>query len=116
MISSAIVGGICPIAVGLAFASKQRNSNDRVHCFVGDMAALGGMFTECQRYAERHNLPIQFVVEDNGISVCTDTLEAWGKLTTWSKSFGRTGGNGGVRRYQYKLPWPHAGAGKRVQF
>ena len=116
IVSSAIVGGVLPIALGLAWSIKRAGSDDYVWAFVGDMAALGGMFAECQRYAENHSLPIQFVVEDNGISVCTDTAEAWGKLTSWSKPFGRTGGNGDVRRYEYKLPWPHAGAGKRVQF
>lgn len=116
IVSSAIVGGMLPIALGVAWSIKRAGSDDYVWAFVGDMAALGGMFAECQRYAERHDLPIQFVVEDNGISVCTDTAEAWGKLDTWSKPMDRTGGNGAVRRYRYTLPWPHAGAGKRVQF
>lgn len=116
IVSSAIVGGVLPIALGLAWSIKRAGADDYVWAFVGDMAALGGMFAECQRYAERHNLPIQFVIEDNGISVCTDTAEAWGKFDTRSKPMGRMGGNGGVRRYRYALPWPHAGAGKRIQF
>lgn len=116
IVSSAIVGGVLPIALGLAWSIKRAGSEDYVWAFVGDMAALGGMFAECQRYAERHTLPIQFVVEDNGVSVCTDTAEAWGLKTLIHSPFGRTGCNGDVRRYRYALPWPHAGAGKRIQF
>ena len=116
IISSAIVGGALPIALGLAWSIKRAGLKDYVFAFVGDMAACGGMFAECVRYAEGHNLPIQFIVEDNGVSVCTDTAEAWGKSEEWSKPYGRIGGNGEVMRYNYVLPFPHSGAGKRINF
>ena len=41
--TSAIVGGILPIAVGTALGLKYNNSERRVWCFVGDMAAEGGV-------------------------------------------------------------------------
>ena len=66
-ITSAIVGGIIPIAVGLAMTGKT------VWVFVGDMAATTGVFHECVCYSTSHNLPIHFVVEDNGVSVNTPT-------------------------------------------
>jgi len=116
IISSAIVGGILPIALGIAWSIKRAGGEEAVWAFLGDMTALGGMFAECHRYAGRNDLPIRFVVEDNGISVCTDTQAAWGERSTYSKPHGRRGGNGEEIRYGYKLPWPHAGAGKRVQF
>lgn len=116
IVSSAIVGGILPIAMGLAWSIKRTDEDARVWAFLGDMAALGGMFAECHRYAGRHNLPIHFVVEDNGVSVCTATNDAWGTITEYTKPFGRRGFDGGVTRYSYKLPWPHSGAGKRIQF
>ena len=29
------------------------------------------------KYSTNHDLPIRFVIEDNGKSVCTDTREVW---------------------------------------
>jgi pyruvate dehydrogenase E1 component alpha subunit len=114
VISSAIVGGVIPIALGIAWAVKRQmfasiipqREDGRVFVFVGDMTARGGMFHECVQYANGHGLPIKFVVEDNGISVCTPTAETWGVENR--------GGN--IQNYSYKLPWPHSGAGHRVQF
>jgi hypothetical protein len=57
-------------------------------------------------------LPIHFIVEDNGKSVCTNTRKAWSnkKLSFDKKN------NKYVSYYKYNLKYPHAGAGKRVQF
>lgn len=116
IVSSAIVGGVLPIALGIAWSIARAGTDERVWVFVGDMTALGGMFAECRRYAEGFNLPIFFVVENNGISVCTNTAEAWGVRTTISKPGGVRAANGAMIRYSYNLPWPHSGAGKRVEF
>ena len=89
-ITSAIVGGIMPIAVGLAMAGET------VWCFVGDMASSTGMFHECVKYATGHKLPITFVVEDNGFSVNTPTEQ--------------------VVKYSYERKYPHAGSGVYVLF
>lgn len=105
VISSAIVGGILPIAVGLAMGIKRVHGQELVHCFLGDMTALTGMFRECFAYAASKSLPIRWIIEDNGKSVCTDTREVWGAERA-SK----------VVRYSYKPRYPHAGAGQRVQF
>src|SRR5688572_30322155 len=50
VLCSAIVGGICPIAVGLAWAIKRRGEDRTVHVFVGDMTARGGIFHESAHY------------------------------------------------------------------
>ncbi len=107
ILSSAIVGGTLPIAVGLAMASVRNNSYDSVWCFVGDMTARTGAFHEATQYAAGHRLPITFVVEDNGLSVCTPTREAWAASddVVWN-----------IRSYDYVNPWPHSGAGVRVNF
>src|SRR5438874_12456045 len=42
ILSSAIVGGICPIATGLGWAIKDRKGTEVVHAFVGDMTAETG--------------------------------------------------------------------------
>lgn len=106
VLSSAIVGGILPIAVGLAMAIKRRGGEERVWAFIGDMTARTGIAYECLQYARGNNLPIQFVMEDNGKSVCTDTAIAWGRSKHPDK----------FQSYEYSLPFPHAGAGVRVQF
>lgn len=108
-LTSAIAGGTCPIAVGLGMGIKRRGGTERVWCFVGDMVSLSGGFHECTKYAQVNELPVVFVVEDNGKSVCTDTDETWGPNV----------GNvvfPNMRFYSYKLPWPHSGAGVRVNF
>ena len=76
--STAIVGGNIPIAVGTAMAMKRKGSDAKVYCFVGDMTAEAGIFMENLKYSIQHKLPIKFIVEDNGKSVCTDTAKTWG--------------------------------------
>ena len=110
--SSAIVGGILPIATGLGISIKRKNSQSRVHCFLGDMTAETGIAHECMKYSRNLNLPIRFIIEDNGKSVCTDTLAAWGMT---SSSFSNTD-DSNVVYYRYDTDYPHAGAGVRVQF
>ncbi len=104
---SAIVGGTVPIALGVAMAIKRVNGSEQVYCFVGDMTARTGGAHEAIKYAISFDLPITWVVEDNGVSVCTVTKEVWGESQGWG---------GDVRRYEYQSKYPHAGAGKRVQF
>ena len=90
--TSAIVGGIIPIALGVAMAGET------CWVFIGDMAAETGIFHECVKYAKGHDLPIRFVVEDNGLSVDTPTEKVW--------------------RYSYNRKGPHQGSfsGKYVIF
>ena len=109
IISSAIVGGSLAIALGIALGIKRREGEERVWAFCGDMTASAGAFHECISYARCQTLPIRFVIENNGLSVCTPTGEAWG----WNKIIPY---QPMLERYDYKLPWPHAGAGVRVQF
>lgn len=110
MLSSAIVGGICPIATGLGWAIKERGSDDTVHCFIGDMTATTGIYAECVRYCRRHELPVKFYCEDNRMSVSTNTQESWGlKGDRHQSKFEEI-------NYRYDLTWPHVGIGKFVRF
>jgi len=110
--SSAIVGGVLPIATGLALALKRQQSANRVHVFLGDMTAETGIAHECMKYSENHALPIRFIVEDDGKSVCTNTAHVWGlSESTLANTAYRN-----VSYYKYKNKYPHAGAGVRVQF
>lgn len=99
-LSSAIVGGILPIAVGVAAGGQ------KTWCFVGDMAASIGAFQDAVRYAEGHDLPIEFVIEDNGLATNTPTDEVWGKRWKERKR----------RRYIYQRVYPHVGLDQMVQF
>lgn len=105
--TSAIVGGILPIALGVAMGIKRKSSSEKVWIFVGDMCAEMGVFHECIKYAKGHNLPINFVVEDNGLSVETPTQEVW-KCSE--------GDDCKVLRYKYFREYPHHGIGRWVQF
>jgi|TARA_E500000178_G_C17008207_1_gene749251 pyruvate dehydrogenase E1 component alpha subunit len=110
--SSAIVGGILPIAVGVALSNKLKKSKSKVFCFIGDMTAETGIMHECLKYSVNKKLNIHFVVEDNGKSVCSNTRKTWSikKLSFENKNTKY------ISYYKYKLKYPHAGAGKRVQF
>ena len=105
-VTSSMVGGCLPIAVGVAMALKRKKSKNFVWCFVGDMAAETGIFHECTKYAGKNDLPIWFVVEDNSYSTNTPTKEAWGLSTEPPK----------VLRYEYKRGFPHINCGKHVTF
>jgi len=99
-ISSAIMGGMLPIACGLAYAGE------RVWCFVGDMCASIGAFEDARSFASGHDLNVEFVIEDNGLSTNTPTRRTWGpKPTSWP-----------ARRYEYERTYPHSGAKTWVQF
>ena len=110
--SSAIVGGSLPIAVGLAMSLKRKKSKNKVYCFIGDMTSETGIAHECIKYSMNKNLPIHFIVEDNRKSVCTDTRKSWSKKKLTYENVS----NKFVTYYKYKLKYPHAGAGQRVQF
>jgi TPP-dependent pyruvate/acetoin dehydrogenase alpha subunit len=88
--SSAIVGGVLPIALGVAMTGQ------KVWVFCGDMASETGIFNECLKYATNFDLPIKFIVENNNFSVNSKTDKVWG--------------------YRYKRKYPHQGSGKWVTF
>lgn len=100
--TSAIVGGMLPIACGVAAAGAQ------VWCFVGDMTASIGAFYDAEKYACGYSLPITFVVENNGLSTNTPTLEAWG--------VGNANDLMKTTEYFYTRTYPHVGSGVYVAF
>jgi TPP-dependent pyruvate/acetoin dehydrogenase alpha subunit len=110
--SSAIVGGQIPIAVGTALGIKRLGLDDRVWCFMGDMTSETGIAQTCMRYSLNHNLPITFIIEDNSLSVLTNTREVWGSDKLHYEELTLSN----VISYKYRNKYPHAGAGVRVQF
>jgi pyruvate dehydrogenase E1 component alpha subunit len=105
--SSAIVGAVIPIAVGVAMVNKREGNDDIVWCFIGDMAFETGGFMENYKYAKNFDLPIRFVVEDNGVSTNTPTIETWKVKSEVPND---------VIWYEYNKVWPHYGTGKWVIF
>ena len=105
---SSIAGGIIPIALGTALAIKKKKKKQKVWLFIGDMTSTMGVFHEAYNYSRNYKLPLEFVIEDNGKSVYTDTKKVWGlKKFKYPKD---------VFYYNYKLEYPHHGIGKWVSF
>ncbi len=100
--TSGIVGGILPIACGVAMTGQA------TWCFIGDMTASIGAYYDAYHYAVGHDLPITFVIEDNGLSTNTPTEQTWGTSEGGSKCQ--------VIRYQYQRRYPHVGLSQFVQF
>lgn len=106
--SSSIVGGMMPIACGLAGAGE------KVWCFVGDMTASIGAFHDAYQYSRRQGLPVQFVIEDNGLSTNSPTQKTWGLREIYP----------GIERerymhakcYSYKRTTTHYGTGAYEPF
>ncbi|MFO0829938.1 MAG: pyruvate dehydrogenase (acetyl-transferring) E1 component subunit alpha [Phycisphaerales bacterium] len=77
-----IVGAQCPLAAGLAFATKYEDEVMKVGdgsgkssrvtlCFLGDGALNQGAFHEAMNLAGLYDLPVIYVVENNGYSMGT---------------------------------------------
>lgn len=104
--TSAIVGGQLSPALGAAMAIKRKGKDNHVWCFVGDMCAEMGIFHEVTKYAKRNDLPITFIVEDNGLACDTPTQVTWGLENSEPN----------ILRYRYKRHRPHYGTGFWVDF
>jgi pyruvate dehydrogenase E1 component alpha subunit len=105
--SSAIVGGTLSIALGVATDIKRNGSDDKVWVFVGDMSFESGLFYETHKYARNFDLPLYFVVEDNGVSTYTPTEETWKVKRDVPND---------VIHYTYQSKFPHYGTGKWIVF
>lgn len=105
--SSAIVGGTLSIALGVAMGIKEKGSDEKVWCFIGDMSFESGIFYEVHKYARNFDLPLYFVVEDNDVSTYTPTEATWNKKKDIPSD---------VIHYKYKSKYPHYGSGKWVVF
>lgn len=103
---SAILGGVCSIAAGIAWALKEQKSDSRVLCFLGDGGEENGRLYEAALFVEAHQLPCTFIIEDNNRQVDTTVAERRNEIT-WGleKVFAC------VSRYSYAPTYPHAGSG-----
>jgi pyruvate dehydrogenase E1 component alpha subunit len=105
-VTTAIVGGGCAVACGIALALQKEGTEAGVFCFVGDGGEDTGHFMEAARFAESRKLPVTFVVEDNDLSVESTKEDRWKKFQAVAFP--------NVIRYTYKRTYPHVGIGRHV--
>lgn len=121
--TSAIVNGVAPIAVGMAWAVKEKKEKRKINCFLGDMAFLSGASTECIQYSINFNLPIAWIIADNNLSVGTITSVAWNYNMIRKKVrqfrdeiIFEDKNNVSIKYYSYKNAYSHSGVGAFVSF
>jgi TPP-dependent pyruvate/acetoin dehydrogenase alpha subunit len=84
---------------------------EQVWCFVGDMASEMGIFHECLKYARGEDLPITFIIEDNGVGCYTPTKDVWKEPNTYNIEDLRK-----LDGYTYTRTYPHYGIGSWINF
>lgn len=89
--ASSIMGGCLPIACGVA------STGHGVWCFIGDMCASTGHYSDARRFADHRNLDLHIIIEDNGLATNTPTENAWGRMRSTVD----------VRCYGYQRTYPH---------
>ncbi len=66
-----IVGGQTPLGLGIAYAIKYKGAKGACLCFMGDGATNQGPFYESLNLASLWNLPVVYIIENNGYSMGT---------------------------------------------
>jgi len=69
--ATGVVGGTMPLALGAAFAAKERKKGQVAVVFFGDGAGQAGPFHESLNIASLWKLPVIFVCENNGYAEFT---------------------------------------------
>lgn len=85
--TNGIQGGIIPLGLGTALASKEQSAITVI--FIGDGTLGQGVLYECLNIASLWSLPVLFVVEDNGIAQTTPkNLAVAGNICDRAMAFG----------------------------
>lgn len=71
-----IVGGQTPLGLGIAFALKYKKMTGSCMCFLGDGAVNQGAFHESLNLASLWNIPVIYVIENNGYSMGTSLVRS----------------------------------------
>ena len=69
--ATGVVGGTIPLALGAAFAAKEKKKGQIAVVFFGDGAGQAGPFHESLNIASLWQLPVIFVCENNGYAEFT---------------------------------------------
>ncbi len=71
--SNGVLGGMLPVAAGMAYAQQLDTSDAITTCFSGDGALGQGIIYETLNIISKWNLPLLIVIENNHIAQSTDT-------------------------------------------
>lgn len=110
---SGIVASLCGVACGAALEIKRQGLDEHVYHYCGDMSSFCGVFREAVEYSINFDLPIGWIVGDNGRSVTTDTKETCGIKDFWfmgSKYMNK------ITYFQYVNTYFHSGINRQVAF
>lgn len=83
-----IVGGQIPLGAGLAFGDKYAGRNNVTLCYMGDGATRQGAFHETMNLAMLWNLPVVFVIENNGYAMGTSVERTANHTDIWKLGLG----------------------------
>lgn len=116
----AIVGGHLPLAAGLAFEAQYNETGAVVLSFVGDGATNNGYYHESLNIAGLWDLPVVWLIENNGYGMGTETERAAGNVDLFRRSevygvenFGRVDGQDVVAVHEtLSKAFEHARSGK----
>ena len=81
-----IVGGQIPLATGVAFATKYRETDQVTLCFFGEAAVNQGAFHESLNMAQLWKLPCIYIVENNQYGMGTAIKRAMSRSQVWEKA------------------------------
>ena len=83
-----IVGGQIPLGAGMAFGDKYFGRDNVTLCFLGDGAVRQGTLHETLNLATLWNLPVVFIVENNGYAIGTSVARTASHQDIWKLGIG----------------------------
>ena len=83
-----IVGGQIPLGAGMAFGDKYFERDNVTLCFMGDGAVRQGSLHETLNLATLWELPVVFVVENNGYAMGTSVARTASHQEIWKLGLG----------------------------
>ncbi len=78
-----IVGGQIPLGAGIAFADNFKGNDSVTLCYMGDGAVRQGSFHETMNLAMLWNLPVVFIIENNGYAMGTSVERSANHTEMW---------------------------------
>ena len=102
----AIVGGHLPLAAGIAMEARYHGKDDVTMTYVGDGATNNGYFHESLNMSAIWDLPVIWIIENNGYAMGTEVSRASGQVELHRKaeaygikSFGRVDAQNALEVY-----------------
>jgi len=82
----AIVGGHLPLAAGIALEARYRGKDDVTMTYIGDGATNNGYFHESLNMSAIWDLPVVWIIENNGYGMGTEVERASGQVELHRKA------------------------------